>query len=149
MDVHEDANPLWSTCITTSLTESSEILLQIIPLKILGNNGKSITTYGLIDSGFDVTMIDPSLVDQHEIQGEQELLFLPIVSQKDKRQQGVKVSFKIAPVCHQECSEVTVRDAWAVIDLTIPFKDVAVRRKMEQWPQLEQVPFPDVGRKIF
>lgn len=69
MDVPEDANPLSSTCITSSLTESSEILLQIIPLKILGNNGKSITTYGLIDSGFDVTMIEPSLVDQHEIPG--------------------------------------------------------------------------------
>lgn len=90
MDVPEDANPLSSTCITSSLTESSEILLQIIPLKILGNNGKSITTYGLIDSGFDVTMIEPSLVDQHEIPGEQEQLFLPIVSQKDQREQGVK-----------------------------------------------------------
>ena len=39
------------------------------------------TTYGLIDSGSDVTMIDPSLVDQLEIPGEPGQLFLSTVSQ--------------------------------------------------------------------
>lgn len=52
-----------------------------------------------------VLLLMASLVDQHETPGEQGQLFLPIVSQKNQREQGVKGSFKIAPACHQECSE--------------------------------------------
>ena len=63
-------NATSSTCATATAAESSEILLQIIPLKVIGNNGRSITTYSLVDSGSDVTMIDPSLIKQLEIQGE-------------------------------------------------------------------------------
>ena len=37
-----------------TMEESSEILLQIIPLKVIGENGRSITTYGLVDSRSDV-----------------------------------------------------------------------------------------------
>ena len=64
MALPDGQNAASSTCATATTAESSEILLQIIPLKIIGNNGRSITTYGLVDSGSDVTMIDPSLVEQ-------------------------------------------------------------------------------------
>lgn len=55
-----------------TLAESSEILLQ-------NNNGKSITTCDFVDSGSDVTMMDPSFIEQLEIQGEASQLFLSTV----------------------------------------------------------------------
>ena len=136
-----------STCATATLAESSEIYLQIMPLKIIANDGRYTTTYGLIDSGSDVTMIDPSLVDQLGIQGEDGQLLLSTVSQRDKQENGVKVDFKIAPVDDQHSHQITVRNAWAVRDLTIPLKHVTARKKMEQWLHLCQVPFPEVQRK--
>ena len=39
-----------------------------------------------------------------------------------------------------------MRDAWAVQELTIPLKHVAVRTKRDLWPHLRQVPFPEVER---
>ena len=93
-----------------TMAESSEILLQIIPLKVIGNNGKSITRYGLADSGSDVTMIDPSLMEQLEIQGEASQLFLSTVNQREKMEQGVKVNFKIASVANQDAREIAVRN---------------------------------------
>ena len=51
-----------SDCTTTTMARPSKVLLQIVPLKVIGNNGTAVTTYGLIDSGSDVTMINPSLV---------------------------------------------------------------------------------------
>ena len=77
-------NATSSTCATATTAESSEILLQIIPLKVIGNNGRSITTYGLVDSGSDVTMIDPSLIEQLEIQGEASQLFISTVNRERK-----------------------------------------------------------------
>ena len=52
------------------------------------------TTYGLIDFGSDVTMIDPSLVQQLGIQGKEGQLLLSTVSQRDKQEKGVKVDSK-------------------------------------------------------
>ena len=52
-----------SGCATATMERPSEILLQIVHLKFIGNNGTTVATYGLIDSGSDVTMIGPSLVE--------------------------------------------------------------------------------------
>jgi len=49
------------------MAESSKILWQIIPLKVIANNGRSITAYALVDTGSEVTTIDPFLVEQLEI----------------------------------------------------------------------------------
>ena len=146
-DLPSDQDAPSSTCATATVAESSEIYLQIIPLKIIGNDGSLTTTYGLIDSGSDVTMIDPSLVYQLGIQGEQGQLLLSTVSQRGKQENGVKVDFKIAPVDDQHSHQITVQNAWAVRDLTIPLKHVTARKRMEQWSHLRQVPFPEVERK--
>ena len=140
----EDA-PL-SVSVTATMAESCKILLQIMPLKVIGDNGKSITTYGLVDSGSDVTMIDPSLMEQLEIQGEASQLFLSTVNQREKMEQGVEVNFKIASVADQDAREIAVRNAWAVTDLAIALKHVSLRKRMGQWPPLRQVPFPEVAR---
>ena len=44
---------------TNNLTskQRNEVLLQVIPLRIINEDGNQVTTYGLIDSGSDVTMI--------------------------------------------------------------------------------------------
>ena len=82
----------------------SSVLLQIVPLKVIRNNGTAVTTYGLIDSGSDVTMIDPSLVEKLGIQGESSQLLLSTVNEREKRQQGLKVDFKISSVDDQDFS---------------------------------------------
>ena len=136
-----------STWDTATVAESSEIFLQIIPLRITGNDGRRTTTYGLIDSGSDVPMIDPSLVQKLGIQGKEGQLLLSTVSQRDKQEKGVKFDFQIAPVDNQYCEHVTVRNAWAVRDLTIPLKHVTARKKLRQLSHLRHVPFPEVERK--
>ena len=118
------------------MVESSEILLQFILLKVIGDNGRSLTTYGLVDSGSDVTIIDPSLIEQLEIQGEASQLFLSRVNQRQKREQSGKVNFKISSVIDQDTREIAIRNAWAAKDLAIPLKHVSVRKRLGQWPHL-------------
>ena len=51
--------------LSTSLSEASDscgVLLQAIPVHVISNSGNQITTYGLIDSGSAITMINPSIV---------------------------------------------------------------------------------------
>ena len=58
----------------------------------------------------------------------------------------LKVDFKIASVDDQGFREFAVRDAWAVQDLTIPLKHLALRTKRDLWTHLRQVPSPEVER---
>ena len=75
------------------MARPSEALLQIVPVKVIVNNGTAVTSYGLIDSGSDVTMIDPSLVEKLGIQGESSQLLRSTVNKREKKRQGLKVDF--------------------------------------------------------
>ena len=120
--------------------------MQIVPFKVIGNNGTAITTYGLTDSGSDVTMINPSLVEKLGIQGESSQLLLSTVNEREKTQQGLKVDFKISSIDDQDFREIAARHAWAVQDLNIPLKHLTVCTKGDLWPHLHQVTFPEVER---
>ena len=56
------------------------------------------------------------------------------------------MDFKISSVDDQDFREIAVRHAWAVQDLNIPLKHLAVRTKGDLWPHLHQVTFPEVER---
>ena len=114
-------------------------------MKVISNSGNQVTTYGLIDSGSDISMIDPSIVKLLNIEGAPSKLTLTTVNNADV--EGVKVNFKIAPVDSQNDCVLNVNSAWAVKDLTIPLKHTKLSKSVEQCPHLRQVSFPEVERK--
>ena len=83
-----------------------------------------------------VTTTDPSLIEQLEIQGEASQLFLSTENQREKREQVVKVCFKLASVNDQSTKEITVGNGWAVKNLAVPLKHVSVRMTMGLWPRV-------------
>ncbi|XP_068741884.1 uncharacterized protein [Montipora capricornis] len=130
-----------------SVVNSSEVLLQVIPVKVISNSGRQITTYGLIDSGSDITMVDPSLVKLLNIEGTLSKLSLTTVNSADVEERGMKVNFKIASLDSQNDHVIAVNPAWAVKDLTIPLKHTRLSKSLEQWPHLREVRFPEVERR--
>ena len=133
--------------VNTSVAESPEIFLQIIPLKVTGKNGRHRTTYALIGSASDVTLIDPSLVQQLGIEGEEGELSISTVNQREKQETGLRVDFMISSVDGQRSDYVTLRNAWALRDLTIPLKHMSAGMETTRWTHLQRVPFPDVERR--
>lgn len=107
---------------TNNLTskQRNEVLLQVIPLRIINEDGNQVTTYGLIDSGSGVTMIDLSLVERLRIKGSSGRISLSTVNTKDVEETGPKVDFTIAPIDDDNDLGINVNDAWAIKDLNIP-----------------------------
>ena len=132
--------------VSSAASDSCDVFLQVIPVKVISNSGNQITTYGLIDSGSDITMIDPSIVKLLNIEGAPSKLTLTTVNNADV-EEGVKVNLKIAPVDSQNDRVLNVNSAWAVKDLTIPLKHTKLSKSVEQCPHLRQVSFPEVERK--
>ncbi|XP_068749478.1 uncharacterized protein [Montipora capricornis] len=152
-EVNQDSLADQGTSCNTSahsvnpVVNSSEVLLQVIPVKVISNSGRQITTYGLIDSGSDITMVDPSLVKLLNIEGTLSKLSLTTVNSADVEERGMKVNFKIASLDSQNDHVIAVNPAWAVKDLTIPLKHTRLSKSLEQWPHLREVRFPEVERR--
>ena len=122
-------------------------MLQVIPLRIINEDGNQVTTYGLIYSGSDVTMIDLSLVEQLRIKGTSGKISLSTVNTKDVEETGLKVDFMVAPIDDDNDLGINVNDAWAIKDLNIPLKPYSVvHRSVNQWPYLNDLKFHE-GRK--
>lgn len=133
-------------CSTVAAVSSCEVLLQVIPVRVNSKSGNQITTFGLLDSGSDITMIDPSLVKLLNIKGSPSKLSLTTVNNADAEEEGLRVDFQIASVDSGNDHLIDVKSAWAVKDLTIPLKHTKVTRSVGQWSHLQQVPFPEVER---
>ncbi|XP_068674398.1 uncharacterized protein [Montipora foliosa] len=152
-EVNQDSLADQGTSCNTSahsvnpVVNSSEVLLQVIPVKVISNSGRQITTYGLIDSGSDITMVDPSLVKLLNIEGTLSKLSLTTVNSADVEERGMKVNFKIASLDSQNDHVIAVNPVWAVKDLTIPLKHTRLSKSLEQWPHLREVRFPEVERR--
>lgn len=58
-DVNQGLRPDQTTISMCSTVNSCEVLLQVIPVRVISKSGNQITTFGLLDSGSDITMIDP------------------------------------------------------------------------------------------
>jgi len=113
---------LYTTHSASAVVNSSEILLEVIPVKVISNSGRQITTYGLTDSGSDINMVDPSLVWLLNIEETLSTLSLTTVNSADVEEKGMKVNFKIASLDSQNDHITAVNSAWAVKDLTLTEK---------------------------
>ena len=49
--------------------EIKNVLFKIIPIKVFGNNNKTVNTFALIDEGSSISLMDESLTNELEIDG--------------------------------------------------------------------------------
>ena len=103
IEVNQNSVPDQGTLSTalSAASDSCDVPLQAIPVHVISNSGNQITTYGLIDSGSAITMIDSSIVRLLNIERVPSKLTLTTVSCAHVEEEGMKVNFKIAPVDSQ------------------------------------------------
>ena len=73
------------------------ILLHVIPVKISSSNGKSITTYGLLDDGSCGTMISFDVANELGLKGQKEVVSVStLLQQEDEEFEVVEFEFQSA-----------------------------------------------------
>ena len=79
------------------LTKKKTILLHVIPVKISSSNGKSITTYGLLDDGSCGTMISFDVANELGLKGLKEVVSVStLLQQEDEEFEVVEFEFQSA-----------------------------------------------------
>ena len=60
----EPIAPIETTSHTYSMTSQTNVALQVVPVKIMNNDGHSVTTYALLDTGSEETFLSKTISDR-------------------------------------------------------------------------------------
>ena len=60
----EPIAPIETTSRTYSMTSQTKVALQVVPVKIMNNDGHSVTTYALLDTGSEETFLSKTISDR-------------------------------------------------------------------------------------
>lgn len=136
-----------TSCATAGAKDSGTILLQVVPLRVVGLNGKTVTTYAMLDSGSEITLVDPSLVNSLGLSGRPDRLVFSTVSDHNEPQEGERVDFAVESLIDTQPRQLRLQGVWSGKDLKIPLRHQCISANKERWPHLQDIPFPDVERQ--
>ena len=69
---------------TTESNRRSFVLLKVVPLRVTAENGRTLTTYGMLDSAAVSSMITSNIADKLQLQGVPEKVSINTVTQRDQ-----------------------------------------------------------------
>ena len=138
-----------ATSCTTTGTEDCDtdtVLLQVVPLRVVGHNGLAVTTYAMLDSGSEITLVDPSLVKLLHLRGQPDRLVFSTVSQRNEPQEGERVDLAVESLIDEQPRRLQLQGTWSGNELQIPLRHQCITANKGRWPHLQDVPFPEVDR---
>ena len=87
------------------------ILLQVVPLCVIGADGLAVTTYAMLDSASEITLVDPSLVCSLRLSGRPDQLVLSTVSNQDP--QGERVDLVVESITDEQPQQLQLKGVWS------------------------------------
>ena len=60
----EPVAPIETISHTYSMTSQTKVALQVVPVKIMNNDGHSVTTFALLDTGSEETFLSKTISDR-------------------------------------------------------------------------------------
>ena len=133
-----------TSCTTTGAEDSDTVLLQVVPLQVIGHNGMAVSTYAMLDSGLEITLVDPSLVRLLRLCGQPERLVFSTVSNRNEPQEGERVDLEVESLIDEQPRRLQLRRMWSGNELQIPLRHQYISANKGRWPHLQDVPFPEV-----
>ena len=96
----EQSSPVVSNLsVNNAMTESNRrsfVLLKVVPLRVTAENGRTLTTYGMLDSAGASSMITSNITDKLQLQGVPENVSINTVTQRGQNLELRKVKLQIS-----------------------------------------------------
>ena len=123
----------------------SAVLLQIVPVVVATPEGVKVSTFVLLDSGSQTSLILESFAGAIGLVGEDSPLQLGTINSSGKRVRSRKVSFYVGATGGSEASaQIAVEEAWTVPQLNLPPQKVT-RAMMQDFTYLNNLSIPEVN----
>ena len=124
-------------------SKRSFVLLKVVPLCVVAENGAVVSTYGLLDTAAVSSLITSSLAKRLQLQGTPEKVSINTVTQKNHDCELAKVKFLVRPT-GQDGPCFPVCHALAVESLNVSDQYSPDHLDLSEWPRLKDLEFPNV-----
>ena len=101
----------------------------------------------MLDSGLEITLIDPSLLEHIGTPGRRDKLSASTVSNNNDLQDGYRVNFSIESIVDENPQRLTLSNVWSSRKLKIPLRHQNIGKTKARWHHLQDVPFADVEQR--
>ena len=136
-----------TSCTTTRTEESGTILLQVAPLRVVGCNRLTVTTHAMLDSGSEITLVDPSLVSSLGLSGQPDRLVFSAMSNHNEPHDRERVDLAVESLIDNHPQQLQLQGVWSGKEPSIPLPYQCIATTKSRWPHLHNVPFPEVQRQ--
>ena len=139
-------NPETSISSAGVSTTETQVLLNVVPVMIIAENGNSVTTYAFLDSGCTDTLIDQDLVDHLGIQGTPQQNRINTITSSGNIVESYCVSFTLSSL-DSYGESIAVPEAYVLPDLNQSQRALPEKIDVNSFPHLCNLEFPavDVG----
>ncbi|CAB4009683.1 Hypothetical predicted protein [Paramuricea clavata] len=127
------------TSSTATSKATHAVLLRVIPVRVIGERQVA-TTYAMLDSGSEITLVDQSLVKQVGAQGHLDKLVVSTVSKENDVQHGYCINLSVESLINENSKRLKLTNAWSSKELKIPLRHQGVFQDKSRWPHLQNVP---------
>ena len=127
---------------TTENRRRSFVLLKVLPLRVTAENGRTLTTYGMLDSAAVSSMITSNIADKLQLQGVPEKVSINTVTQRDQNLELCKVKFQISSAS-QGSPSFPVYHALSVKSLNVSDRYCPSQLDLSPWPHLSGLQLPN------
>ena len=137
----EPIAPIETTSHTYSMTSRTKVALQVVPVKIMNNDGHSVTTYALLDTGSEETFLSKTISDRLGLEVKNcSTLAVCTLSGESSVKVG-QANVQVKAVDKHEDRTLTIENVKVKENLTIT---TTRARDLSQWPHLKDLKIPDV-----
>lgn len=139
-DVSNSSQSQEKTSINQHATTLSRslVMLKVVPLRVIGPNGRTITTYALLDSASVTTMITSKLAQTLQLKGHNEEISINTVVNSNHSCNLQSVGFDVTPVARDQ-PRYKVRQALVVENLNIPEQYCPNNIDISRWSHLQEL----------
>ena len=132
---------------TTEIKRKSFVLLKVAPLRVTAENGRTLITYGMLDSAVFSSMITSTIADKLQIQGVPDKVSVNTVTQRDQNLELCKVKFQISSASRGSPS-FPVYHALAVKSLNVLDRYCPSQLDLSPWPHFSGLQLPNTAVSV-
>ncbi|XP_015765626.1 PREDICTED: uncharacterized protein LOC107344483 [Acropora digitifera] len=137
----EPIAPIKTTSHTYSMTSRTKVALLVVSVKIMNNDGHSVTTYALLDTGSEETFLSKTISDRLGLEVKNcSTLAVCTLSGESSVKVG-QANVQVKAVDNHEDRTLTIENVKVIDNLTIT---TTRARDLSQWPHLTDLKIPDV-----
>ena len=143
--VNRSATPSEDLTVSVTMEDSkrSFVLLKVVPLSIVGENGTMVTSYGLLDSAAVSSLITSDLAERLQLHGTPEKVSINTVTHKNHDCELIRVKFLIRPL-RRDGPLHSIPHALAIQDLNVSDRYCPNQVDLTQWPHLAHLELPNI-----